>query len=83
MTVTEEITIRVDPATAERFRVATPERLKKLERMIRLSLDDYRATTLGELSSAMDTAAAEAAANGLTDGLLAEILRECHDDRRP
>lgn len=82
MTATEEITIRVDPDTARRYRKATPERVRDVERMIRLSLEEDRGAALDGLTAAMDAAAAEAAANGLTDDLLADILRECHDERR-
>ena len=82
MTATEEITIRVDPATAKAYREATPERLRKLERLMQLSLFDDRAAALDELSAALDSASAQAAANGLTDEILADILRECRDDRR-
>jgi hypothetical protein len=72
----------VDPETARRYREATPELRHKYDLLIRLQLHEFIARPRPGVQAARDTLSAEAEANGLTDELLADILRGCHDERR-
>ena len=74
----ESIRIRVTPEAARAYRDASRKEQRKLDALLSLRLRDATRTPEA-LEAVMDEIAANAEARGLTDDILADLLRDDED----
>ncbi len=80
--MTDTITITVDADTAKRYREATADEREAYDLMLSLRLRMLTNPPTRTLSEVMDDMGRKAAANGMTEEILNDILREWKDERR-
>jgi hypothetical protein len=78
---TEPITLDVDEAAARIFKNASPEERRTLEALVSLQLLEA-STPRQSLRELMDIISQRAQERGLTEEILAEILKEADEARR-
>jgi hypothetical protein len=79
--MTDTITISVDADTAERYRAATDDERRAYDLLLSLRLRMLTNPPTRTLKQVMADMGQYAAANGMTEEILADILREDKDER--
>lgn len=79
---TDTITIPVPPDVAKAYREAPPDQQRVWNLLVQFYLRDFATRPRRSLEEIMDEMGRQAAANGLTEEELEDILKEWDDERR-
>lgn len=79
---TDTITIPVPPDVAKAYREAPPDQQRVWNLLVQFYLREFATCSKRSLLEIMDEMGRQAAANGLTEEELNDILKEWDDERR-